>query len=365
MQQSLFDNLNDDDNSSSLLGPFAGNKGRRKYAPIHDGGQYDCILEAFLGGGGFSLSTWNPTRSLIGADCDPAVTSVWKSWLNPAIQTKVSTLVKTWQEQVAIEPYSTFRSLAEIINRDGHPCTTGKDRIATLAAASLVIRRLCFGCFLRKTKKTKRLNIALSYKSKGSKLESFPRWQHSWPRQLDNCSVSKTWSIAVLRAKFSPYKNILAIVDPPYWVPYIPGTKRRGTGAMTAAYPEHDPSSPEFLNMCLDSTEALLRLPNVKRIVVFNYFSRELDTKLKTIARRHGMKAIRSDLDPLSNVNNGFKQRKRHCEAVWEIGGVHSFRSVQVEGLQVQGGLFEEMEQSLNAPTSDKSKEQELLCLTN
>ena len=336
-----------------LLSPFVGSKGSKKYRAIHDGGDYDCIYEAFTGGGGFTLLHPNAPRALFGADADPAVRAAWLAMHDDKTRTIAADRIAWWTQQfqgVSLEQAQrSWRVLREEFNWGGHPATRGKTRLAYYAAASIVIRRLCFGTVLRTAnqpsttfhgKKLHRLNIALSYKAeKGkSKLESFQGWQHQWPTPLDHCTITTHFNTSAIALKHSHYQSAIAVIDPPYWVPYEPGTNRRGTGAMTAAYPGHKPSDDREFGLCIDAINAAFATGKVKRAVVFNYVSGRLDQAIRIAAKRWNMPCHFSNLGPLGNMNNAQQKHGRFDEGVWELGDRRCFADAVQESLPIAAG---------------------------
>lgn len=316
--------------------PYPGSKRRKKYHGIYDGGDYDVCPEPFLGSGAFSLSHAHNIPVLIGADRDAAVLVIWRAWQDPELRLKVDKRIaeiKGFFADPTWAPESIFCYLKAEFEWQGNPALRGGDRLANFAAASIVLRQLVFGNYTRCNVQGK-LNVALSQ----DKLSSFPAWQHQWPRTMP-ARIYSHWSHALLALKHSGYQRALVVLDPPYWVPYAPGSERRGTGNLTPAYVHHDVSGEGLFNICINSLEMALRCPNVARIVFFNYYSRPMANAVQTMARRYGRKAIPSNLGALNSSNNRYESKGRFDEIVWEIGGKRMFRDAPTQQAQQLGLL--------------------------
>jgi hypothetical protein len=230
------------------------------------------------------------------------------------------------------------------------------------AAAYLTIKRLVFGSVLRCNKQGK-LNIALS----ADKLEKFLRtgrkrqractqtkyllpvestspgeywgWQYTWPNNgIESLTFQHSWQDAVKVLADSDYQNALVVIDPPYYdCQRWTETRKDGRqvkSQMTPAYPKHNPQSADELALCVDCLDAVLATGKVGRVVVFNYFSDELCTKIgRTLLKNvdasgfHAQKDVGLfNLGPLSSMSNAQQFHGRNDEAVWEIGGKRMFR---------------------------------------
>ena len=107
------------------------------------------------------------------------------------------------------------------------------------------------------------------------------------------------------------------IIDPPYWLPYAPGTERRGTGLMTAAYAGHKPHDSSTLALCLEPLRQVARNPNAARIVVCNYYSDLLNTEIANIANRHNRRFTWKNFGVMEGLNHNGKQRVKAKERLW------------------------------------------------
>ena len=342
-----------------LISPFVGGKSKAKYKGIHDKGDYDVSLEPFTGGAGFTLAHPDSPRRLIGADADPSVRAIWEVWDNPWLRPLANDRVAFWSkqfkhdgswEETVEKGLRAWEFLEQEFNYRGNPGVPGVARKAWFAAASIVLRRLIFGPV--RVNGHGKLNISLNYKArKGkSKLESFQSWQHQWPKHLDYCNISPHWNLAIIKLKRSQFERAIAVIDPPYWVPYEPGTDRRGSGAMTASYPGHKPSHDGLFWDGINAIDAAFSTGKVRRCVVFNYISNRMNNAIHTLAKRHDMPCHLSNLGPLGNMNNAQNFHGRFDEGVWEIGGDRMFRdlprstAVEDEAESSQGSIFSLLE---------------------
>lgn len=337
-------------NKIPLLSPFVGGKSDYKYWGIHDGDEYEFIAEPFTGGGGITLLHPLAPRTFIGSDADPAVRAAWMTWHDPHLRAIADKRIQFWTEQfkrgsdyeeITAHAHKAWAMLKQEFNSKGNPAVKGRGRIAYFAAVSIVIRRLCFGTVVRTNTKGK-LNISLSWRGKNSKLETFQSWRHRWPEPLDAFDFAPHWNFVAMKLKRGDYQGGLVVLDSPYWVPYSPGTSRRGTGAMTAAYPGHKPSSDGLFYDCINSLEAILDTGKAKRVVIFNYISPQLDNAIHAISKRWGYPCWRSNLGPLGSMNNAQQKHGRFDEGVWELGGKRMFKDVpKLEAASTQSSIFD------------------------
>jgi hypothetical protein len=62
-------------------------------------------------------------------------------------------------------------------------------------------------------------------------------------------------------------------------------------------------------------------------VVLFNYWSTQLDKQIRAVLTRHGhLDCAVSRVGYLGGMNNAQTFHKRDVEAVWEIGGQQLFR---------------------------------------
>jgi hypothetical protein len=246
-------------------------------------------------------------------------------------------------------PDEHFNTLIEDSNND-YFCM-GK---VAAAASYLTLKRLTFGGVLR-CNKAGRLNVALSadkldkFINAGKRrkqrckltiplldldnsLDDYWGWEYQWPSNgIEKLTFAEGWQGAVTALEDSPYRDALVVLDPPYYSPQawveVRKDGRQVASKMTPAYPGHNPQSADELALCLDSLDAVLATGKARRVVLFNYWSPELDEQIRAVLTRHGRSDCAvSRVGYLGGMNNAQTFHKRDVEAVWEIGGRQLFR---------------------------------------
>jgi len=86
---------------------------------------------------------------------------------------------------------------------------------------------------------------------------------------------------------------------------------------MTPAYPGHRPHDPATLAMAVDSARRLAGSDKVRRLVVTNYFSAELDSHLGELASFVGLHIQRLDLGLLAGLNKTRAAVTRARDTAW------------------------------------------------
>jgi hypothetical protein len=270
-----------------LIARFPGSKRlhRRRLFP----GRYATVVEAFAGGG--SVTTGLAPRHAFAGEANPATRAVWEVWSHPDIHEAVYGHLEALKQAMLDDQATAWPALKA---RYEEPV----EATDSLAAVALMMHRLTFGGVTR-CNRFGLLNVALSR----GQLGKLAKWRYRFPPAPERLVVTPGWEAAIASFAASGATNALALVDPPYWMPYTPGTRRRGTGGMTPAYPGHKPHDPATLAMCLDSATALAAMPQVERLVVTNYLTQEMDEAMHTIANDAGRYIQRLDLGRLAGLN--------------------------------------------------------------
>lgn len=181
-----------------------------------------------------------------------------------------------------------------------------------LAAASLVLRILTFGAVTRDNK-SGGLNIRFC----DDKLNIFGRWDYRFPPQ-PNAQVHMFADYRdCLNAAAKSRNRKTVMLDPMYYVPHCPGTKRRGNGAMTAAYRGHKPSAPKTKAMATESLAMALAMPKTERVFICNYYSDELEQELFAVAEGEAIDT--HIIGKLDGMNHSGAQTTEEQERVWII----------------------------------------------
>ena len=324
---------------------YAGSK-RRHWPLIVGHGHYDAIIEPFAGGGSLSsrfATTW-PAGAVFAADQNGCVRAVWQCWADPglheAVYQAMDALIATILAEFSASLDYLGYTMAELSPRPAREAIALKTAVllpetwpalkaeyeaglavgdiadpARLAAVALALHAVTFGGVSRDTPGSEALNISPNY----GQLEKLAtaKWRYAFPPAPGRISVGRHWEEAIAHLEASSCSQALAIVDPPYWLPYTPGTRRRGTGGMTPAYPGHRPHDPATLAMAVDSARRLAGSDKVRRLVVTNYFSAELDSHLGELASFVGLHIQRLDLGLLAGLNKTRAAVTRARDTAW------------------------------------------------
>jgi hypothetical protein len=319
----------------SLFSPAVGSKANKSKYPVDDYRNYDVIVEPFAHAGPIAierlLNFGKPIgcRNAIVSDSDLSVYAIWKTWLDESLMKDCSQIindyhlrlssVKTTKDEMKnSEAFSVYLELKEKFN---FLMTERSSDYSTMAAVSLLLRKLVFGGVIRTSRKG--LNVTLSW----DKLKSFPNWNHQW-HQLDplcNVDISMDWRTCLDKLEESNFKRALVLIDPPYWLPYEPGSKRRGTGAMTQAYTVHKPSDDETFLMATESVERCLAMDKNIRVVMTNYWSRPLQLKMQILSRKYQIPVHTTQMSVLAGMNKSRVNTTNRIETAWEFGGNRMF----------------------------------------
>jgi hypothetical protein len=337
--------------TTGLLAPFVGSKADVKKYPVHDGGQYDATVEPFGGSGHFTTRHLDHIGRAFVAERDPTVWAVWYCWLRPELRRRVDAELIRWQGEVIQDAEAAFETLSDFIDTTILAAgLTSTSTIVALAAARITIGKLNFGAVVRCNATEGKLNISLSEDKRSSfearhnspqlslvTREEINAWVHHWrplPPEV-RVNLFTHWRHVCQALERSSVTRAIALVDPIYWLPYEPGTDRRGSGAMSPAYPGHQPSAEETFGDCVDCAEWLLATGKVKRLVLTNYISDPLGVALADLSGRYGIDFEFSNLGPLSTMNKRQAAKTENEEGAWEFGGRRMFRD-RVPDLSVQ-----------------------------
>lgn len=293
-----------------LIPRYPGGK-RKLLKQIYDGDNYDCIVDPFAGGGAITVKLLPIVKHAFVADADPSVWAVWECWRKPDLHSHVRQIIRNIQANAAANPALAW----DFLKQDFEAANIRRPDL--LAATSLAIRKLAFGGVIRLGSSGK-LNITWS---KGQ-LPKLLSWQYRFPAQPKGAQInlSHFWQDAVLRFTGSSCKRAIALIDPPYWLPYTPGTSRRGTGGMTPAYPGHKPHAQETFDLCTKCVSSLVDSHRVQRLVVANYWSNEMDEALTKIAEEAQLPIECIKVGRLDGINKSRAVSTQNVDCLWVIG---------------------------------------------
>lgn len=281
-------------------------------------GQYEALISPFLGSGALELAS--NAKVKIVADADFALNQQWQFILREEWPQVIGGL-KFWQKQVAdlvaTPSYAAYASLTprrRRIEAVDNPLAMSFlvemdsiwDRLLALregltdalqvAIAALAIRKLAFGAVVRQGKGGQ-LNIKWALDN----LAAFVNFSGAQPY------IKGVWHLhgdcfdAIAAFKSAGYGPAIAVVDPPYWLPWEDGVRNQ----MDPAYPGHTPHSDETFRLGVDSVRQLAQCGNIKRIAYCNYFSEQMDVEIREIARSAGLSIQTKALGILDGMQRG------------------------------------------------------------
>ena len=236
-------------------------------------------------------------------ESDPSVLAVWLAWLQPRTHAEVLRRLELWKNEFQstdVEP--AWEALK-------HSFETSQG--AELAAASLALRKLTFGGVVRDGA-TGNLNIRYVQ----CQVPKFLKWTYVFPPQPSGLvHASNDWQGSWAAVERHHFEEGIAVLDPPYWLPYGPGSSRRGTGRMSPAYRGHQPHAEETKALCVEAFAVAVSDPRFALIQITNYYSEELNAELQAVCPGVEVKIG----DRLDGINPGKKRGTNHLEAMWTL----------------------------------------------
>ncbi|MGA1476743.1 MAG: hypothetical protein ACO4AI_16585 [Prochlorothrix sp.] len=241
---------------------YPGSKSWGRYRKAILGGSpfWGAVVEPFCGTGSTALYACTEHRYL--GESEPDVRAIWYCWRIGQwrdVQKLVGAAQGTVLEKGAQEAWDWAKSQYEADRCDP----------VSLAAASLVLRKLAFGGVIRRNR-SGRVNVTWNQ----DKIASFLNWECRAPEPPTTgiISISNSWECCIEAWLSDGPANSLILIDPPYAV---------GSGP---AYGGHNPNDTETLALALDPLRAVVDNPKATRIVVCNYWSEFLDRGIRTMA---------------------------------------------------------------------------------
>ena len=300
---------------SALVPRYPGSK--RLY-DFNDCGDYDSVIEPFTGSGITSLKLLNQgARSLFWADTDATMRAIYHVWVNSELHDQFYIHLEEFRSSFCRE--TVERDIAWNQLKDTFDAADISIP-AKLAAASLCLRKLTFGGVVRASANGK-LNVTYC----NGQLDELKKWRYRLPIAPPTLSISQSWEGSFKELEESDCKRTFCLIDPPYWLPLYEADEslkkvRRQTGAMTPCYLGHKPHDRATLDLCVDAVRVALSIQKIKRIVVTNYFSEELDSAIAALCEEFKKPLTIKTVGKLDGINRGRVATTQNREAIWSIG---------------------------------------------
>lgn len=286
--------------TQKLLPRYPGAKNPAKYK-FWDGGRYDAVVEPFAGSGVFGL--WMLQRGvnhLFLADADPTITSIYQTWLNHSLHQRYYECLQYRLDAMRSNPATHWQALVTAFER------TDDSDPAYFAAASIVCRELTFGGVIRFNSKGKMTAPMVADRIEFLKRQSLNRYR--LPPVPRFGFIGKSWQESFTALVESGCQNAICLIDPPYFSPTCKDASYRG----------HKGQDLSTLNLCVDAVKVALSTPQIKRIIICNYYSEQLATALREVAGDR----ISSQYftGSLTQMQRGKICTTQNRECIWEIG---------------------------------------------
>ena len=306
---------------SALVPRYPGSK--RLY-DFNDCGDYDSVIEPFTGSGITSLKLMSQgARSLFWSDTDATMRAIYRVWVNSELHDQFYIHLEEFRSSFFRKPIERDRAWIQLKDTFDAADTSSP---AKLAAASLCLRKLTFGGVVRASANGK-LNVTYC---KGQ-LDELKKWRYQLPIAPPTLSISQSWEGSFKELEKSDCKRTFCLIDPPYWVPlyetvsWLPldkGFKKVSakTSTMTAAYLGHKPHERATFDLCVDAVRVALSSQKIKRIIVTNYFSEELDSEIAALCDEFKKPCAIETVGKLDGINRGRVATTQNKEAIWSIG---------------------------------------------
>jgi hypothetical protein len=293
----------------SPLPRYMGSK--RKFCKLLDNGKnHQVILEPFAGAAHYSFHKFSqpePPSHVFWGEKDASVRAIFLAW-GWGYHEEVCAKIHDWKERFRD---NGARTMWPALTDAWETCNTSEGRVHLIdfAAASLVLRKLTFGGMLRTNKSDGRLNI----KYVGCQLPELLKWNFTFPPIPEDAPfcLMPSWQGCIMQfRKAERFNTAEALLDPPYWSP---------DKSLTGCYPGHDPSSVETFGLSVDSFRACLEDERIKRIILCNYYSDELDCAVHNVAGEFGEEVQAIQTGTLAGVQKSRKITTTESQAIWVV----------------------------------------------
>lgn len=275
----------------------------------------DAVVEPFAGAAHYSFFMMNQRqapRAYFWAECEKSLQALYATWAHPEDHAALYDRLKYWQirfkrgdlDAAWGELTSDYWALCSFTNLSGF-------HKAALGATGLVIRKLTFGAVMRSAN-----GKCFNHPYVKSEVPRLISWKYKLPPCTATPSLYSDWSSAIKNfsrwadaQKLKPSAEIL--IDPPYYAP--PKQGRR----CSPAYLDHEPHADRTKALFVNSFQAAIKEPRLRRITVTGYFSDELNDALLVVAGKESVTCkIQSEL---KKMNNSGKPKPGFVEAIWTV----------------------------------------------
>ena len=311
--------------------------GSKRLYDLDDRGDYDSVIEPFTGSGITSLKLMSKgARSLFWADTDPTMRAIYQVWVDKSLHDQFYFYLEEFRasffkESLTLVCPDGMRLLEDSIRSIQDKAwnqlketfdSADESNITKLAAASLCLRKLTFGGVVRASANG-RLNVTYC----NGQLDELEKWRYRLPIAPPTLklSISQSWEGSFKELEKSTCDLAFCLIDPPYWLPLYEADEdlkkvRRQTGTMTACYLGHKPHDRATLDLCVDALKSALSSQKIKRIVITNYFSEELDSAIAGLCEEFKKPLSIKTVGKLDGINRGRVAKTQNREAIWSIG---------------------------------------------
>lgn len=206
------------------------------------------------------------------------------------------------------------------------------------AAISLFVRYVTFGGVIRRSGGSGKLNVKYTF----CRLPMLYRWQYRFPALPSGTKleVYSDWK-ACVEAAIASGLTFNALIDPPYWVPYTPGTSRRGTGGLTPAYALHDPHGDDF-GLCLDAVRLVANA--AQSFSICNYWSPPLSYAIGSVLIEAQREYVATNFGSMSAINKSRVAKTKNQEYAWiSKGKAQDFGDTELVKTLIVTGVLEEV----------------------
>lgn len=303
---------------TSPVSRYPGSKRLFLKALLADAQPVDAIIEPFAGAAHYSIARLQDgvDFAFLG-ETDPTVRSLYKVWASTELHADFQHYCDRWTEDFEQDSGSAFQAINTQIESfwGDRALFLGEDAGHCIkAAAGAILRKLTFGGVVRDNAAGEQ-NAPLVT----GQLKQLARYcpNLSGSEVAQKLSVHSGYRQAIAAFKTSGLFSAEALIDPPYYAP-----REECPRTQTPAYWGHKPHAKETLEICLDTFKLCVLDERIRRVVVTNYISRELDEGLRAIASKHNqslefiegttLKTMqRSTGKPSDGVKQGFWQIRR------------------------------------------------------
>lgn len=273
---------------------------------------YEAILEPFLGAGHYSINHCNyplvmPEKFFWG-EKDPSVRAVHRIWLSDnETRKECEKAVKGYQDifRAVTDTESVWGLLANDFNKAAQSYNSGLvDSVISMAAASLAVRKLTFAGMVRTNKETNLLNVRYV---KGE-VSKFKQWNYTFGEKLPRSfQLSDSWQQCFQDFAASSFETAAILIDPPYYKGASP------------CYPGHEPKRGSTKDLTIFPLKRALWDVRIRRIVVTNYDSEEMNLEILASAEEFGFEVQKLVSGALTQMQRSKSTTTKNTQGFWII----------------------------------------------